>query len=243
LVSQEDHPLADLYAQPGPDSWRRLGDGYVSPTRRARAARWLIGLVLAVDVLVLVFLGMQRSLLDRGPFGFTQGEWDASNSRIGAAALVYLLVLAAAGIFFLRWLHLSYRNLRELRTEDMRFTPGWAVGYWFIPILNLWRPKQILDDLWRATDERADESPEMWRSLPSSTLVRAWWVLLLASTVVGLYARSFARTETITEAKHHNLALLVSQLLVFATAPCLFALVGVLTSRQDARAAARGTVT
>jgi hypothetical protein len=243
VVSQADHPLADLYARPGPDSWRRLGDGYVSPVTRAHAARWLIGAVIAVDMLLILFLGLQRSLLARGPFGFTQGEWDASNARIGAVALLYLLVLTIAGIVFLRWLHLSYRNLRELRTEDMRFTPGWAVGYWFIPILNLWRPKQILDDLWRATDARADESPETWRELPASNLVRAWWVLILVSTLVGLYARSFGGSiETISRAKQHNTALIVSQLLALATAVFFYALVGVLTRRQDARAAARGAV-
>jgi hypothetical protein len=242
VVSQADHPLADLYARPGPDSWRRLGDGYVSPVGRARAARWLLGLVIGVDMLLVFFLGMQRSLLDRGAFGITQGEWDASNARIGAVAVVLLLVYIVAGITFLRWLHRSYCNLRELRTEHLRFTPGWAVGYWFVPVLNLWRPKQILDDLWRATDARADESPETWRSLPSSRLVLGWWVLLIVSTLVEFYARSIRASSTISQAEHHNAAVIVAQLLTVATGACLYRLVGVLTQRQDARAAARGTV-
>jgi uncharacterized protein DUF4328 len=242
VVSQADHPLADLYARPGPDFWRRLGDGYVSPVQRARATRWLIGLVIAVDMLLIFFLGLQRSLLDRAPFGLTQGEWDASNARIGAAALVYLLLFAAAGIAFLRWLHLAYVNLRQLGTGFMRFTPGWAVGYWFVPILNLWRPKQVLDDLWRATDARADEAPETWRSLPASGLVGVLWALIIVSTLFGLYARGSDSSATIAELKHHNTVFIVSQLLSLATGACLYKLVGALTQRQDARAAARGTV-
>ena len=236
---QADHPLADLYARPGPDSWRRLGDGYESPIGRARKARWLLGLVIAVDVLMVVFLAMQRSLLDRGPFGFTQSEWNASNSRIGAVAVVDLLLLAVTAILFLRWVHLSYRNLRELRTGHLRFTPGWAVGYWFVPVLNVWRSKQILDDVWRATDARADESPESWRSLPSGGLVWAWWVLLVLSSLLNIYARNTASSVTIADTQHHNTVVIVAQLLSLATGACLFKLVGVLSTRQDARAAAR----
>src|SRR5215213_2684690 len=37
---------------------------------------------------------------------------------------------------------------RVLRCRDRRYGTGWALGSWFVPILNAWRPKQIINDIW-----------------------------------------------------------------------------------------------
>ncbi len=235
---QVDHPLADLYARPEPGARRAVGDDYESPAGRSRKARWLIGLTIAVNAVSVLLLGAQRSLLDRGPGNISPAEWNRSDARIGAAGLVELLLFVVAVVLFLRWLHRCYRNLVELDTENMRFTPGWAVGYWFIPILNLWRPKQILDDLWRGTDARADTGAGAWRSLPSTGLVATWWALDILAGVTS-YAASRWPTSTFADLQHRNSALIVGHLLQIAAGACLFVLVGLLTAREDARAAAR----
>jgi hypothetical protein len=36
----------------------------------------------------------------------------------------------------------------------MRWSAGWAIGAWFVPVLSLVRPKAILNDIWRASDPR-----------------------------------------------------------------------------------------
>ncbi len=127
------------------------------------------------------------------------------------------------------------------RRYDLRFTPDWAVGYWFIPILNIVRPKQILDDLWRATDAKADASQGAWRTLPASTLVAAFWALSLVSSAVAIYATQTA-SQTVAELQHRNSAYLATHVLEVVTGLVLFRLVGVLTIRQDRRATARGTL-
>ncbi len=239
-MAQADHPLADLYARPGADAWRALGDGFCSAVSRARKAQWLIGLTIAANVLSIVFLVKQRSLIGQGAGNISLSDWNANEARIGGVATVELLLFATSGILFLRWLHLSYRNLRELGTSGLRFTPGWAVGYWFVPILNLWRPRQILDDLWKATDAKADEWDGAWRNAPVSPLVGAWWALSLISTFVGIYSWN-SSTQTLAELHHRNNVLFAGHLFEIATGVVLFKLVGVLTRRQDARAAARGS--
>jgi hypothetical protein len=239
-MAQADHPLADLYARPGQDAWRTLGDGFQSTVSRARKTRWLIGLTVAANVLSIVFLVKQRSLLDQGAGNISLTDWNANEARIGAVATVELLLFVTAGILFLRWLHLSYRNLRELGTNGLRVTPGWAVGYWFVPVLNVWRPKQILDDLWKATDEKADEWDGAWRHVPPSPLVGGWWALSVIASLVGFYSLHTS-TQTLAELHHRNNVLFAAHFFELATGVMLFKLVGVLTRRQDARAAARGT--
>ncbi len=33
---------------------------------------------------------------------------------------------------------------------ERRYGHGWAIGGWFVPILNFWRPMQVVNDVWRA---------------------------------------------------------------------------------------------
>jgi hypothetical protein len=32
--------------------------------------------------------------------------------------------------------------------QELHHSPGWMIGGWFGPILNLWRPLQWVRDLW-----------------------------------------------------------------------------------------------
>jgi hypothetical protein len=234
-VSQADHPLADLYARPDTPAGFVVGPGYRSPAGRSRKARWLLGLSVALNMASILLLGLQRALLDRGTGLISQSEWHASVARVNAAADLELVLFVVALVLFLRWLHLSYRNLLELGTRDLRFTPGWAVGYWFVPVLNIWRPAEVLGDLWRATDPRADDG---WRSLRSSPLIGWWWAIGLVAGPVAWAAQAMP-AETISELQSKNTVLILVHVLEVAAGACLFAVIGKLTARQDARAAAR----
>jgi hypothetical protein len=66
--------------------------------------------------------------------------------------LLQMLIYLATGVMFIIWFRRAYRNLEALGKEGLRFEAGWTVGEWLLPILNLVRPKQIMNDLWRATD-------------------------------------------------------------------------------------------
>jgi hypothetical protein len=52
---------------------------------------------------------------------------------IGLFAFLQLPLYIFTVIFFLIWQHRSYKNLDPLRARNLEHTPGWAVGYWFIP--------------------------------------------------------------------------------------------------------------
>ncbi len=57
------------------------------------------------------------------------------------------------GIAFLKWIYRAYKNIKGFGAEGLRFSPGWAVGYYFIPILSLIRPVQVMSEIWRASDD------------------------------------------------------------------------------------------
>jgi hypothetical protein len=81
------------------------------------------------------------------------------------------------GITFLKWIYRAYKNIQGFGAEGLRFSPGWAVGYYFIPILSLIRPVQVMSEIWRASDD-----PKNWARKPGSWLIAGWWTLFLVYT-------------------------------------------------------------
>jgi hypothetical protein len=44
------------------------------------------------------------------------------------------------GITFLKWVYRAYKNIQGFGAENLRYSPGWAVAYYFMPVLGLIRP-------------------------------------------------------------------------------------------------------
>jgi hypothetical protein len=59
---------------------------------------------------------------------------------------VELLALLVTGVMFIVWLHTAHRSSRMDR-RLLRHKSGWAIGGWFVPILNWWRPFQMVSDV------------------------------------------------------------------------------------------------
>jgi len=107
------------------------------------------------------------------PAGYRAGEIAVT------AGLATTLCFFASYVALAVWTSRAYRNLFALSVSDLRFTPGWGAGAWFVPFLNLVRPKQIVDDVWRATDGEPERWS--WRSAPVDASLHAWWAFLVAS--------------------------------------------------------------
>jgi hypothetical protein len=89
-------------------------------------------------------------------------------------------------IVFGRWIYLAHKNLPELGARYLHFTPGWAVGSLFVPLVNLWAPYQAMRDL-----AKASRQPVRWDLEDASPLIFIWWILwLIVNFVDGVVARS-----------------------------------------------------
>jgi hypothetical protein len=87
----------------------------------------------------------------------------------GVLGVVGVIVGAAS---FLPWFHRAYKNLAAVHKTKHR--PGWAIGAWFVPFLNLFRPYQIAKEI-AGLSGRTPMSQT--NSLP------LWWGLLLVSGI------------------------------------------------------------
>ena len=111
-------------------------------------------------------------------------EMTAMDLAGSVLAVLSLVLYVVAAVFWFLWVHRTYRNLPALGAEGLRFSPAWAVAYYFIPILNLFRPYQVMSETWRASDARYGAGAD-WKVLAAPALLGWWWALHLFSSVVN----------------------------------------------------------
>jgi hypothetical protein len=161
-----------------------------------RAARFLLFLLLlaaAVALMAAISDLMQVRLLSRVAAGesLSQAEADANDNRQAFLGVLQLLVLLACGIAFLTWFYRSHKNLTALGATGLKYSPGWAVGGFFVPFLNLVRPLQVMREIWHASvlpSPTELSSPGIFAQSASRETpgkVGWWWGLFLVSSSLG----------------------------------------------------------
>lgn len=93
--------------------------------------------------------------------------------QIGVAAELGMLVVC--GIAFIVWFHRAYSNYALFRRNERAV--GWAIGSWFVPILNLFRPVQMATELTRSIPRSAGDA--------APGVIWLWWSLWVAGNVIG----------------------------------------------------------
>jgi Domain of unknown function (DUF4328) len=188
------HPAVDLVAyQP-----------LRGPARRARLAIWV-----AMGIAVASALA---NLGDTWVLGLLEGRpprsGPASGFALGVGMVQALWFLVSAGLF-LAWFRRAYTNLAPLGARRLRYGRWWTLGAWVLPVFSLFRPKQLSNDIWRASDPALP--PDMgddWRRRPVSPLLGWWWTVFLASILV----RSITTEAVHAAASVMTLGLLPAQL-------------------------------
>ena len=87
-------------------------------------------------------------------------------------ALVSAAVTVGTGILVLSWIHRANYNVRQLGASGMEFSPGAAVGWYFMPIAWFWKPYQAMKEIWKASADPPD-----WKAQTGSPLLGWWWAL------------------------------------------------------------------
>jgi hypothetical protein len=116
-------------------------------------------------------------------------EVNANDHRVAVTAALFLLAMLALIPVWLVWFHALYRDAGTFRR--VRY-PAWPVWGWLVPVLSLFRPKQMVNDAWMAGDARYDDNTAPPR-MPF--LVQAWWATWLGGSVVASVRWSSSRTR------------------------------------------------
>ena len=79
-------------------------------------------------------------------------------------------------VLFLAWVYRAHRNLKALGATDLKYSPGWAIGGFFVPLLNLVRPYQVVTEIWNESgSQRRSPLGGTWKHEESSWFIGLWW--------------------------------------------------------------------
>jgi hypothetical protein len=211
-----------------------MPESYAPLDGRRQAVVSVFSVIVVVSVVAVISDVLEVSLLGRLIRGenVTLAEVDANDDRQQLIGFVQFAALVTGATVFIRWMHRAYQNVDVVDAAERRYGHGWAIGSWFVPILNLWRPKQIVNDIWRAGgDNAADKEP--------GGLLLSWWTLWIVGGVASQVAiRLWFGGDTPEEIRGSSIAWAVSDGIDVVTAILAVLIVRAATDRLDGRAAA-----
>jgi hypothetical protein len=216
---------------------------FVSGHGRAQVVVFLFLVFIAVAAFSVFSNLLQLSFLSEAAEGggVSQEAADMNDTRQGAVWIIHLVVRLALAVAFLLWLHRASGNMAALGNTKAKieYTPGWAVGSFFIPFANLFLPYRAVSEVWVRSEPpvREEGGGLAFAPRPPTTLVLAWWVTWLVSNFIGRAASRFGDgADTIETLQMVTWAAILSDVLSIVAAVLAVMVVRSIDRRQEERA-------
>jgi len=218
--------------QPVPAAAPLAGRDYRDPAGLTQTLKVLLIISLLIDFIASASGVMEISLLRSLQNGSFIGDFNAAaesnDTRQQAIAVIQFLLFVGTGIVFLTWIFRANRNARALGAEGMRFTPGWSVGWYFVPIMSLWRPFQVMREIWQASAQ-----PGNWQGVQTPPLLGWWWAMYLISQILAQIAyRMSENIESMDDAMLTSIVTLSANLTAMVLDVLAFQLVAKIAANQ-----------
>ncbi len=213
----------------GPNSAENYA--YIDQTVLSKFVKTMLLISLGVAGLSLLSDIMQINLLSAGSFSRIDAESNDTRQRI--IALIQLATFVVTGIALLKWICRANSNCHGLGAQGMKFTPGWSIGYYFVPFLNLVRPYQSMKEIYQVSRD-----PANWQTQLGSPLLGWWWTFWLTSSILGrfLLNRSI-KSNTIDSLWNYTIMSIASSLIDIALCIITISLVKAIHMQQERLAA------
>lgn len=133
---------------------------------------------------------------------------DASGAWQSILGIAQIALFIGSGIMVFVWIYRAHRNLRLLQIPELKFTPGWAVGWFFVPFANMVKPYQAMRELWKAS---AYGYGQYWPAAETPLTLIIWWMVSLTSIILArISVRITLDAETLDELISADVVILLS---------------------------------
>ena len=209
---------------------------YRSPRVLAYLTMCALGSLVITNLLSTLF-GFGEVLFQQ-PIELDDGEYMSLWFLfIGLISILEIFQYVATAVLFLMWLFRVYKNLPSLRAANLEFTPGWAVGWWFIPFANLVKPFQVVREAWRESDPDFDPSLNFLSGGTGSapSLFGFWWAFWILSNITNNISSRLVDDSGTQVSEGFIAVWIVASVLSLIAALLAILVVRSITERQDAR--------
>ena len=169
--------------------------------QRAKTVLILLWIVLSVEIISLVSYIFQYLLLQSVANGEGVSEEAAANNdlRQRVIGIVYVLFYIVSGITFIMWFRRAYFNLHT-KIKHLSFNEGWAAGAWFVPVIALFRPYQIMKELYYETEILLSSKLDYYTPVLNRNYLGIWWALWIISSFLGQFVFRYSlKANTVDE--------------------------------------------
>lgn len=168
---------------------------------RAKHAVLLIWIVLFLEIISLYSGYLQHSLLQTVVNGgeISTEAATANDTREQIIGILYMIGFIISAVTFIRWFRRAYYNLHQ-NINYLSHSENWAVISWVIPILNLYRPFQIMREIYIESKELLAKNGVSINQKFTSLILGSWWTLWIINNFIGQYVfRATMNAESIDE--------------------------------------------
>ncbi len=195
---------------------------YADPSGRAKITiiLFVLGTILEVLSTISSYFASDPNDLD---------AFNAADLFTTVGALSFLVLYLVGVVFYCMWKHRVCRNAHALGGTNMSFTPGWSVGYYFIPVLLLWKPFQAMREIWNVTFNKAiDEG--------APSVMGVWWTLWIVSNFLGQISFRLTMNDL------HEFVPIVDGIASLVAIGMLFSILKIIKSITDEQVKRSGTL-
>ncbi|MDX6238795.1 MAG: hypothetical protein QOG10_3610, partial [Kribbellaceae bacterium] len=121
----------------------------------------------------------------------TDADLNRADTISKITSIPNVVVSVAAAVVFVIWLWRARVNSEVFCQADHRRSHGWVLASWFCPGPNLWYPKQIVDDVWLASDPATPFWSDDLRRLEKPLLTKVWWCSWVGALAFDVVIRRF----------------------------------------------------
>src|SRR5699024_5812137 len=131
-------------------------------------------------------------------------------------------------IAYLMWVNQVYKNLLAATVSGLRHTPAWAVGWYFIPVANLFKPYIVMKEIYLAS-LNAKES-KSWKDKAVPKTLGIWWFMFVVGNLLAGRPFSF---NTISDFKADAVLIIISEPMLIISGICLILIMNRIQKVQD----------
>ncbi|MCL2872554.1 MAG: DUF4328 domain-containing protein [Betaproteobacteria bacterium] len=215
--------------------------GFKDSSCLTKWAMWLLYAQIVIGVIAVISsLFEYQVLLNLKNDAYASQELaeaaaNASDIRQRLIGMIQILLYFTSAVLIAMWIYRANQNARQLGAEDMKFTPGWSVGWYFVPILDLWKPYQAMKEIWKAS-----ANPSAWKTQPVSSLLPWWWFFWIVSICLARVTYQLSSKEKeIEDGIVVNVISQLSDLSNITLTIILIAIIGKIYKMQKLRAEQR----
>ncbi len=159
---------------------------------RAKLATTFIWIVMAFQIISSISSFFQYLLLKSVAEGYsiTPEVANSNDFRQSIIAILFAILYLFSVVFFIQWFRRAYFN-QEIKFKSMASTNGWVSGAWFVPIMNLFKPFQLMQEIYENAENYLLDKEMIDEKKSRKSIIGWWWGLWIGTGVLSRISSSF----------------------------------------------------